>query len=307
MTSELESAPERDGMSLDKATLPPLFRAADRASIRQQTWFFALTGGGLVLLLLAALFGALTIQSSGDSTDWAGVVSLVAFVFALVLRLRLMISHPDKSWYDGRAVAESTKTLAWRYAVGGQPFVVDGTNLNASDPLFIQRLEDVLKATSSVSLAADAESGAQITEMMRRLRASGLEDRKKAYLQGRIVNQQDWYASMARQHERLNQRWSWATLLLEAFGIIGALAKALGYVDVDLLGFFAAGGAAVVAWSQARQDSSVARAYAIAAQELGGVRALIAANYTEGEWAAFVDNAEEAISREHTLWRASRA
>ena len=41
-------------------------------------------------------------------------------------------------------------------------------------------------------------------------------------------------------------------------------------------------------------------------QELAAISGQVDWAATEPEWAHFVDQAEEAISREHTLWRASR-
>lgn len=36
------------------------------------------------------------------------------FIAALLVELWLWPVRPDKAWYDGRAVAESAKTLAWK-------------------------------------------------------------------------------------------------------------------------------------------------------------------------------------------------
>jgi hypothetical protein len=39
---------------------------------------------------------------------------------------------------------------------------------------------------------------------------------------------------------------------------------------------------------------------------LSSIRSLIRWQETEADWSNFVDEAETAISREHTLWRANR-
>jgi conflict system pore-forming effector with SLATT domain len=44
----------------------------------------------------------------------------------------------------------------------------------------------------------------------------------------------------------------------------------------------------------------------VASQELSTISGQVDLTTTEEDWAHFVDQAEEAISREHTLWRASR-
>jgi hypothetical protein len=80
----------------------------------------------------------------------------------------------------------------------------------------------------------------------------------------------------------------------------------IGAVRADLLGIVAAAIAVVAAWMQTKQHETLGRAYSVTAQELAAVRTDWEADRNEDEWAAFVDEAEEAISREHTLWRASR-
>ena len=75
---------------------------------------------------------------------------------------------------------------------------------------------------------------------------------------------------------------------------------------IDLLGLAGAVIAAGAAWVQAKQHQTLANAYAVASQELAAISAQVDWASGEQEWAHFVDQAEEAISREHTLWRASR-
>jgi hypothetical protein len=76
-------------------------------------------------------------------------------------------------------------------------------------------------------------------------------------------------------------------------------------IDLDLLGFGAAVAAGLIAWEQTRQDDRNAAAYSIAAQELASIKSLAPEQADETAWASFVDDAEEAISREHRLWRAT--
>jgi predicted GIY-YIG superfamily endonuclease len=45
----------------------------------------------------------------------------------------------------------------------------------------------------------------------------------------------------------------------------------------------------------------------VTSHELGVIAELLRQNHGELEWSTAVDDAEDAISREHTLWRASHA
>lgn len=64
--------------------------------------------------------------------------------------------------------------------------------------------------------------------------------------------------------------------------------------------------AAMTAWLQTKQHRALAAAYGVTALELASMRLKIARQSTESDWARFVADAEEAFSREHTLWKASR-
>jgi hypothetical protein len=95
-------------------------------------------------------------------------------------------------------------------------------------------------------------------------------------------------------------------MLANAAGIAAALARLADVVHVDLLGFLATVAASATAWSLARQHGSLVAAYSVAEHELRLVMALIPSIGDDRRWAEFVADAEEAISREHTMWLASR-
>jgi len=281
--------------------LPPLHDAASDASLRGQDRFVRATQGQLVCLIVAAIGGAIALES-GDVSIGA-VVALIAFVVALGLRTLLLVTAPARDWYEGRAAAESVKTLAWRYAVGGHPFAA-GLAEAGADQLFVERCDEILRDLTELELGG--HPAPQITSQMRELRQSRLATRKDTYETERIANQQDWYSSKASDNR--GQAWRWQVVLgvLEAVGVLAAVGRVAGWIDFDLLGIMAACAAAGTAWIQTRQYEQLAAAYGIACQELTNVRALVHSPDDADSWAVFVQDAEEAISREHTMWRASR-
>ena len=151
----------------------------------------------------------------------------------------------------------------------------------------------------------DPDDGEQITGTMRDLRARPFAQRRDAYVAGRITDQRGWYARKAARADRLNTTFLLATIALEFAGLVAAAVRAAGLIDLDLLGILAAITGGVASWVQTRQWGTLARSYAIAANELATIGGQ-AHDVTEEAWPRFVDEAEEAISREHTLWRSSR-
>jgi len=230
-----------------------------------------------------------------------GIVAAVFFFAALVLELRLMRRHPERDWYDGRAVAESAKTLTWRYAVGGRPYEI------AEDVDERFRLDIRSLATDLATLASAVGGGGGPTEWMLRLRAGSLSERRDAYLLGRVRDQEDWYARKAVHNLRRARFWTIVLLVSEGGGVTLALLKSLSVVPIDLASLAASIIASGAAWTGLKQHESVGAAYTLASRELAAVRIQLLGIETEEEWAVAVAGAEEAISREHTMWRASRA
>jgi hypothetical protein len=220
-----------------------------------------------------------------------------------MFRTYAITTAPEKSWYAGRALAESAKSLAWRYAVAADPFPSSGPNPEA---LLTERLRELVVASSDLTLEAEPLDGAQITSSMRALRAATLEERQQTYRIHRIQDQRVWYAQKSRRHARRARIFGYLGLASEGLGITLAVLKAALVIDVELVSFIAAAGSGLVAWERSRQDSLLAKAYSIAAHELSLIDGLIGDQADEEDWSAFVNKAEEAISREHRLWQASR-
>jgi hypothetical protein len=217
--------------------------------------------------------------------------------------LFLATTSPLTTWYEGRAAAESVKTLAWRYMVRAEPFEVDGPDV---DQQFLAQTYSLLQDLRSISLEAGEPDAHQISGKMRRVRALGFDERRQVYLADRIADQQRWYAEKARWNDRRAHGWVLVSIVLEIAGVIGGALKAFGWISFDLLGLLAAAAGSVMAWIEAKQHRNLATAYGIASQELAAIASELTTLNGEERWAAFVGRAEEAISREHTLWRASR-
>ncbi|MEU1012301.1 DUF4231 domain-containing protein [Streptomyces sp. NPDC005890] len=140
----------------------------------------------LMLAVAAALCGVFSQRP-------ALIAQVLIFVATVCVEIWLLTERPEQAWYDGRALAESAKTLAWRYAVTGAPFSAELSQGEAAHR-FNERLKELLREAPATSLAA---RGAGRTDAMNVLRARSFADRKNAYLPDRIEDQQRWYATKA--------------------------------------------------------------------------------------------------------------
>lgn len=285
---------------------------ADETAAAGQRTHLRLTRLELGLLVLAAACGLVQAPVGARDIDLGGVAAVILFSLGLALRAYRMTVRPTTVWQDSRAAAESIKTLCWRYAVGSRLFPPELDDA-AADRLFVERLQEILGSIRGLQQVQSVDTGhEEITPWMRGLRAASLHQRRTAYERDRIEDQQRWYARKSEVNRRQAVRWSLVVLSLEVLGVGAGTVKAFGLLTDRsssgvLLGLVATLAAAAAAWVQTKQYVTLASAYAIAKEELSTIRVLAAHATTEAAWAEFVDSAETAISREHTMWRASRS
>lgn len=286
--------------SLEDSDLPGFWRDADRASIAGQHWTLRLTRARLLGLILAALGGALT--WTAGHVDMAALVVAAGFATALIVEVIFWVTQPERDWYSGRALAESSKTLAWRYAVCADPFPADMSAVDAK-ALLMQRIDEVSREARDRVTVRPGHAVA--TSAMDNLRASSFDDRRAVYLNGRTRKQHKWYADKAEVNKRNATAWRLILISGEVISLGLAAARIFGDWDVDLAGLCAAVVASGTAWTAVKQFTTLASAYSTTASELALQTARLE-TVSESDWSLKAADAEEAISREHTLWLASR-
>ncbi|WP_369388336.1 DUF4231 domain-containing protein [Streptomyces sp. CG1] len=235
--------------------LPLFFQDADSGSIRSKRRYFGQLRLTLLLLFLAAAAGATTLKFSSSGIDWAGFVAALAFISSILVRLYIVEQRDERRWYECRAAAESCKTLAWRYAVCGDPFP-ESMSASEARRLFIRRLREISLGLDIV----DVSAGLDVNEAMERCRATSRGERIETYKNNRLMEQVEWYARMAKLRDRQSRTWRSVALVGEA------------------------------------------SAYSLTAREIRHIRSLTDESADAESWGKFVDQAEAAISREHTMW-----
>jgi len=222
----------------------------------------------------------------------------------VILTLAIRIVAPERVWFGGRVISESVKTITWRYMMHAEPF-----NDEKADARFLAELQVILEAKRSLAwnLGGAIAETPQITEKMRDLRAATLHNRKEAYRGQRIADQRSWYATKADVNRRTHQRVFWLTIGVQLCAVAWAiLMVARRTLSLNMTGTFTAFAAALIAWGQVKRYQELAQSYALAALELGIVQEKLTLIETEEDFSLFVADAENAISREHTMWAARR-
>lgn len=282
---------------------PLLFEAAETISGKGQRDTRQMTRWELILAIVGAVSGTISWRvGQGDLDIWAGVGTM-AFLLAGLTSVVHANRNPEARWYRGRAAAESVKTLTWLYAVGGTPFPAGDSG---ADDRLLTRLGELVDSLKELDQVVPADSSRrQITPAMTGLRARPLADRRQAYIEGRVNDQIAWYSKRAADYTRSAQRWLVVVAAANACGAVAGFLRMVDVLQLDLLGLAATVAGAATAWTQLLQHKALANSYAVAVQDLTLIRDRIP-SVADDAWPRFVGDAEEAVSREHTMWLARR-
>ncbi len=296
-TSEPDPAHEEP---LTRNDFPAIFRAADSHSLAQQKAFFFALAVELSLIVLATAISVLNVPWPSMA-----IAQAVALFGALGSAIYLFSAKPDRHWYSARAVAESAKTLTWRYVTRAEPFHGDDQDARSH---FGRILNAIVEQNRDVTrrFCTDLD-GMQITHVMNTLRQSTFEERKSAYVVGRVVEQQSWYARKNTVNDCLAKRSF--VVLSGCLAIAGILAICrVRFFDVPVwpTDVFVGLATAVLAWTQAKRFSDLAASYSLAAYEISVIRLQSESIQGPGALSRFVGDAENAFSREHTQWVARK-
>lgn len=279
---------------------PALYRSADKLSLDSQKHFFCILTIHLVVLVIAAVLSVV------NTTDkWIYVLQLLALIAALGCSVYLWTFRPDRYWYAGRAVAESVKTITWRYVSRAEPFQTEDA-IAKND--FKQSLKMIFEQNQDVcSKLIDYANQEQFTDVMQEMRSSPLDNRKKNYCEKRIRDQRDWYAKKAVFNKKRANLFFWCLIIANFIGVVLAILKVAEinpiYLPVDVIITLAA---SLLSWIQAKRFTELSASYALTAHEIGFINEKLATIDSEDDFSKFVGDAENAFSREHTQWAARR-
>ncbi|MET9227946.1 DUF4231 domain-containing protein [Lentzea sp. NPDC003310] len=285
---------------MDEQHLPGFYHDAEAVSRLGQRLTLLFSRVRLIGAVVAAVGGAFKWQIGGTGVDVWAWVALGGFLIALFGELLLWVMHPELKWNAGRTVAERVKSLAWRYAVAGEPF-----HHSTQDPrkdLELAIADAVKDHRREVMLTSANATGEQV---MTELRTKPFAERRTAYREARVQPQLQWYRDRSAMNETRANVFRVLMIVGELVAIVFAILRINGAWDVDMSGVMAAAVAGGAAWIGLRQYENLSVSYAAAAGELADIyhRLPYAA---ESDWAATVAEAEAVISKEHSTWIASR-
>lgn len=278
---------------------PALYRSADDLSLASQRRFFQILGLHLAMLVVAAIL------SSAVSFWIISVAQFLVLVCALGCSIFLLAVRPDRLWYAGRAVAESIKTVTWRYACRAEPFQTEDAIARHD---FSRTLREIIEQNREVCQSLTAHLGEQqFTPAMEGMRTRRVEERQEIYANMRIKDQLAWYAKKAVFNRDMSKYFFWALVGVNFVAVACAALRiregGVSFWPTDIL---VATAASLLSWMQAKRYSELAASYALAAHEISLIKEKSMLRYDDDTFSVFVSDSENAFSREHTQWVARR-
>lgn len=293
---------------MQQSDYPFLFQSSDLSSLIEQKTYVVLSKIDFGLIVLAAFFSGFSFSTEAKLCKYYAIAALIALILSFCFKLIIQIGRWDRKWFDTRAIAESVKTTTWRYITAAEPYNSRLSSQEA-DKKFLRELTEILKSRPDApkSLAKCIGSGQQISDRMREIRQLDLKERKDIYLQQRIMEQKDWYSRKASYNVRKETTWFWVVLGTEVLAILCAIYMINNLnISFNPIGVLTTLVVVFSAWAQIKKHRELSQSYSLAAQELSVVESLTIHIEDEEALSDYVISAENAISKEHTMWCAKR-
>jgi hypothetical protein len=205
-----------------EALLPDLYVAADSAAQAVQRSHLRVVKSELWLLIGSAVLAL--IASAGVLPLRASLLAALALVVSIMVSFVGRAKKFERQWFDCRAIAESAKTMAWRYMARAEPYGGDRVE-SEIEALFAKELTGISRARPDVAgmVARYTAGAAQITKEMRRMRGMPLDGRRSTYLEKRLCYERDWYRGKAAWNSNRDAAWFALTIALQLVAVATAV------------------------------------------------------------------------------------
>jgi hypothetical protein len=292
---------------MQHSEFPNYFQASDNASIKAQKNYLNIIRIDLLSMIVASALAIYNFQAS-ETKLIIYVISGLLLLISLVLTITLKTKKYEDTWYQGRVLAESCKTLTWRFVTCSEYFE---NSFEAAEvkKRFTDRIMELANEFKELSLTMNTRTLNLpiITDKMLEIRATDLTARKSYYIQNRIEDQKKWYENKAEYNAEKYNLWFWAVIISQAISLMCVVYLIKNPESSwNLVGLFTTISASALSWLQLKQHQELKQAYTTATQELNFIVSLSDEITNEESFSKFVLDSENTVSREHKLWLAQR-
>lgn len=289
---------------------PNLYQASNKESIESQKLYLHFMRVNLIAAILATMLVMYNFQRV-DYLLYIYILSASLFGISGLSTCILWIKKFEDRWYKGRAVAESCKTLSWRFMMKSEYFEISEENIQGIQlqARFQGRIGEVESEYKGFVETLDCSllRKPYITDKMREVRGYDFNQRKEFYIKERIKNQIDWYSTKGDYNKSSSDKWFIIILISHISAILFTIYLITNPTsEWNIVGVFSTIAASAMSWLQLKQHQELKQAYTTAVLELNKILELSNSIINEESFSKFVLDSENAISREHTLWVVQR-
>jgi len=292
-------------MTIQENEFPCYYIDSNDASKKAQNIYKGITWTALSLMFLSTILVSISPTLTNQIPYFDKTNGFVLFISGSI-SLCLVINKPERGWYLGRAIAESIKTLSWRYMMHAEPFELTDPKEDLKE--FTQRIFNINKQANHDGFIPkpNKKHSDVITKKMMEVSSLDFEERKQYYSLNRIDDQIKWYGNKSENNGKKSRIWSY---LMIGFQFIGAIYlfwffDAIKAINLNNIMVFLA--TSIIGIMEMNKYKELYQSYAFTKQELNIIKAKLSVITGEEEFKQFVLEAEQAISREHIMWLARR-
>ncbi|MDD3042719.1 MAG: DUF4231 domain-containing protein [Methanosarcinaceae archaeon] len=286
--------------------LPDSYFIYNKSAITAQRNHFRQIRCELIQLVIVAILSLIISLSNNETISTIGFSAIVViFLIGIIIQFHYSKQQFGRKWFESRAVAESIKSLAWQYAVGCGNFCEE----DRAELLFLQQIRQI-KETYKVNPDPKTTSSGILDEKkqsMEKIRKMEWELKRETYIKERIDDQITWYTDKAKLNKKYSDRYEILVILLQLIVIVAGIVLVYTHINgAPVLALIVMLITSIIGWSRSKQYAELVEPYQNASRELNEIRQEILFVKDKKDFQCFVLNAEQAISREHTMWLVNR-
>ena len=292
-------------MALAEKDYPYIYLDSDAASKGAQKRYKIISWSILCVMLICTIIGCLP---EGITKDYFYIVKINGYLLlgTAIASTLLFFLEPEKNWYIGRAVSESVKTLSWRYIMRSEPFNIIDEALARRN--FIERIGDIITEVNKDGFTPKKNERHSdiITQRMENLRKLDFTSRKKEYEVFRIEDQIDWYSKKVISNRNYARLFSSLIIIFQFVAAVYLIFFIDTYKELKLTEIMIFIATSLIAILEMNKYKELHQSYFVTQSELNIIKSKFNTVTDDSELDEFVKEAEQAISREHTMWLARR-
>lgn len=286
--------------------LPDSYFIYDKSAITAQRHYFLLIICELIQLVIVAILSLIISLYYNETISTIGFLMIVViFIVGIIFQLRYSKKQLARKWFEFRAVAESIKSLAWQYAVGCGNLC----DKNEAEIFFLKQIKEIkeIYEVNPYPKTISSDGIYEIKQTMKIIRNMGWEEKKKTYIKERINNQITWYTNKSKLNKKYSDISEVLVITLQVVAIAICIYLVYNHVNgAPILALIALIITSIIGWSRSKQYAELVEPYQNAARELNEIRQEMELIKEEIDFQRLVLSAEQAISREHTMWLVNR-